>query len=234
MRYTEYLWYVVYVLLFSFLSNQNINTINWHTDNGNFSWWIVWLFVYLSATAYTLFADCNSNCPANHLLIESDSFILFIDLRFVVLFLARPVSHMSHVFNVHYCMALHLFVMYCSNERQTIASSQIIHNYLYFTASSTGCVYYVSIKYQIHVYMAIANCDFFCNFTTIFITMRNSTIYRSLKDPRILLFLLISHHKIQIKSQVVLNEIKKQWKYSENCGPQKLFKTIKRGTVAQK
>lgn len=65
MRYIEYLWYIVYVLLFSFLSNQNINTINWHTDNGNFSWWIAWLFVYYSTTTYPLFVDCNSNCPAN-------------------------------------------------------------------------------------------------------------------------------------------------------------------------
>lgn len=44
--------------------------------------------------------------------------------------------------------------------------------------------------------------------------MRNFTISRPLKDQKILLLLLNSHHKIQIKCQVVfLNEIKKN---SEN------------------
>lgn len=151
MRYIEYLWYIVYVLLFSFLSNQNINTINWHTDNGNFSWWIAWLFVYYSTTTYPLFVDCNSNCPANQF-IDRKWFIHTVHWSPLCCFiLARPVSHMSHVFNIHYCMALYLFVMYYSNERQTIVSRQIIYNNSYFMASLTGCVYYISTKYQIHV-----------------------------------------------------------------------------------
>lgn len=64
--------------------------------------------------------------------------------------------------------------------------------------------------------------------------MGNFTISKPLKNHKILLFLLILHHKIQIKCQVVLNVIKNSENFLEIAAHKNYSKRYKKRHIGAK